>query len=78
MGVRKGGASWKEAEEDGWVAGKNLFDIDEAAQKGTYLMMLMSDAGASEAYPKLMKYMTKGKTVCEFTTQRAKHSVCDL
>ncbi|CEH18911.1 ketol-acid reductoisomerase [Ceraceosorus bombacis] len=63
VGVRKGGASWKEAQEDGWVEGKNLFDIDEAAQKGTYLMMLMSDAGASDAYPKLLKYMTKGKTV---------------
>ena len=33
VGVRKGGHSWKEALEDGWVEGKNLFSIEEAATK---------------------------------------------
>jgi len=61
VGVRKGGASWKEAEQDGWVAGKNLFDIDEAVQKGTIVMNLLSDAAQAETWPKLKPMLTKGK-----------------
>lgn len=63
VGVRKGGISWKEAQEDGWVEGKNLFPIEEAAQKGTILMNLLSDAAQSETWPELKKLVTKGKTL---------------
>ncbi|PWN27535.1 ketol-acid reductoisomerase [Jaminaea rosea] len=63
VGVRKGGHSWKEAIEDGWVEGKNLFPIEEAAQKGTILMNLLSDAAQSETWPELQKFITKGKTL---------------
>lgn len=63
VGVRKGGVSWKEALEDGWVEGKNLFPIEEAAQKGTILMNLLSDAAQSETWPELKKFITKGKTL---------------
>ncbi|KAK4994018.1 Acetolactate synthase, mitochondrial, partial [Elasticomyces elasticus] len=35
IGVRKNGASWKEAQEDGWVPGTNLFEMDEAISRGT-------------------------------------------
>ncbi|KAF2155730.1 ketol-acid reductoisomerase [Myriangium duriaei CBS 260.36] len=63
VGVRKGGASWKEAEQDGWVAGKNLFDIDEAVNKGTIIMNLLSDAAQSETWPHLKPMLTKGKTL---------------
>ncbi|CAO1634757.1 unnamed protein product [Jaminaea pallidilutea] len=63
VGVRKGGHSWKEAIEDGWVEGKNLFPIEEAAQKGTILMNLLSDAAQSETWPELKKFITKGKTL---------------
>ncbi|PWN22629.1 ketol-acid reductoisomerase [Microstroma glucosiphilum] len=63
VGVRKGGVSWKEALEDGWVEGKNLFPIEEAATKGTILMNLLSDAAQSETWPELKKYVTKGKTL---------------
>ena len=41
IGVRKDGASWKQAVDDGWVPGKNLFTVEEAAQKGTILMNLL-------------------------------------
>lgn len=61
VGVRKGGASWKEAEQDGWVPGKNLFDIDEAVNKGTIIMNLLSDAAQTETWPKLKPLLTKGK-----------------
>merc|ERR1711981_1008674 len=40
IGVRKDGASWKEAVQDGWVPGKNLFEVDEAIGKGTIIMDL--------------------------------------
>jgi len=42
VGVRKDGASWKQAQEDGWVPGKNLFEVEEAIKKGTIIMNLLS------------------------------------
>merc|ERR1712000_300632 len=33
IGVRKNGASWKEAEQDGWIPGKNLFEVDDAISR---------------------------------------------
>jgi ketol-acid reductoisomerase len=62
VGVRKNGASWKEAEADGWVPGKNLFDIDEAIGKSTIVMNLLSDAAQSETWPQI-KPQLKGKTL---------------
>jgi len=63
VGVRKDGASWKEAQQDGWVPGKNLFDIDEAIGKGTIIMNLLSDAAQSETWPHIKPQLTKGKTL---------------
>ncbi|PVH91553.1 ketol-acid reductoisomerase mitochondrial precursor [Periconia macrospinosa] len=63
VGVRKNGASWKEAEQDGWVPGKNLFDIDEAIKKSTYVMNLLSDAAQSETWPAIKPLITKEKTL---------------
>jgi hypothetical protein len=60
VGVRKNGTSWKEAEADGWVPGKNLFDIDEAIGKATIVMNLLSDAAQSETWPAI-KPQLKGK-----------------
>lgn len=42
VGVRKDGTSWKQAQEDGWVPGKNLFEVEEAIKKGTIVMNLLS------------------------------------
>jgi len=61
VGVRKGGQSWKEAEQDGWVPGKNLFEIDEAISKGTIIMNLLSDAAQSETWASIKPQLTKGK-----------------
>ncbi|KAF1957144.1 ketol-acid reductoisomerase [Byssothecium circinans] len=63
VGVRKNGASWKEAEQDGWVPGKNLFDIDEAINKSTIVMNLLSDAAQSETWPSIKPLLTKEKTL---------------
>lgn len=61
VGVRKNGASWKEAQQDGWIPGTNLFDVDEAISKGTIIMNLLSDAAQSETWPAIKPQLTKGK-----------------
>ncbi|AMD21823.1 HFL033Wp [Eremothecium sinecaudum] len=63
VGVRKDGASWKAAIEDGWVPGKNLFEVEDAAKRGTIVMNLLSDAAQSETWPKLQPLLTEGKTL---------------
>ncbi|KAF1911081.1 ketol-acid reductoisomerase mitochondrial precursor [Ampelomyces quisqualis] len=62
VGVRENGQSWKEALEDGWVPGKNLFGIDQAIGKATVVMNLLSDAAQSETWPQI-KPQLKGKTL---------------
>lgn len=63
IGVRKNGASWKAAIEDGWVPGENLFEVDEAITKGTYIMNLLSDAAQSETWAHIKPQITEGKTL---------------
>ncbi|MDR2937446.1 MAG: ketol-acid reductoisomerase [Prevotellaceae bacterium] len=63
IGQRKGGKSWDKAVADGWVPGQTLFEIEEAAQKGTIIQYLLSDAGQIEAWPKLKPYLTAGKAL---------------
>lgn len=62
IGVRKNGASWNEAIQDGWVPGKNLFEMNEAISRGTIVMNLLSDAAQSETWPSI-KPLLKGKTL---------------
>ncbi|CEP21832.1 ILV5 [Cyberlindnera jadinii] len=63
IGVRENGASWKAAIEDGWVPGENLFPVEEAVKKGTYVMNLLSDAAQSETWSTLEPLITEGKTL---------------
>src|SRR5574344_1971160 len=62
VGQRQG-KTFEKAKADGWVPGKTLFSIDEAAQKGTILCMLLSDAGQIAAWPEIKKHLTAGKTL---------------
>ena len=62
VGQRQG-KTYDKAIADGWVPGKTLFSIEEAAEKGTIICMLLSDAGQIAVWPKLKKYLTKGKTL---------------
>lgn len=48
VGVRKDGPSWHKALADDWQPGKNLFAMDEAMQRGTVIMNLLSDAGQKQ------------------------------
>lgn len=54
---------WNKAVKDGWVPGKTLFSIEEAAQKGTVIQYLVSDAAQREIWPKLKPFLTKGKAL---------------
>jgi ketol-acid reductoisomerase len=72
VGVRENGQSWKEALDDGWVPGKNLFGIDEAIGKSTVVMNLLSDAAQSETWPQI-KPQLKGKV----STSRYLMSMCN-
>ncbi|GAB4218753.1 MAG: ketol-acid reductoisomerase [Candidatus Microgenomates bacterium] len=63
VGQRKNSPSWQKAKKDGWIEGKNLFEIEEAAKKGTIIAFLLSDAGQIAAWPKIKKYLTTGKAL---------------
>ncbi len=53
----------KKAEEEGWVPGKTLFPLFEAAKKGTIIQYLMSDAQQKTLWPQLKPALTKGKAL---------------
>jgi ketol-acid reductoisomerase len=63
IGLREGSKGWKQAQEDGWVPGKTLFPLEEAAKRGTILQYLLSDAGQKDFWPKLKPLLTKGKAL---------------
>ncbi|MEO1711950.1 MAG: ketol-acid reductoisomerase, partial [Bacteroidota bacterium] len=44
VGQRQPSKSWDKAVADGWVPGETLFSIEEAAQRGTVVQYLLSDA----------------------------------
>ena len=63
IGQRKGGKSWDKAVADGWIPGKDLFDIEEACQKATIIQYLLSDAGQIASWTVIKKHLTTGKTL---------------
>ena len=42
---------WDRAVKDGWVPGKTLFDIQEAAERGTIIQMLVADGAMKAVFP---------------------------
>ena len=59
LGLRKG-RSWDKALEDGWLAGETLFETEEAAQRGSILQYLLSDAGQIAAWPVVKASLNEG------------------
>ncbi len=51
---------WDRAVADGWVPGKTLFELEEAATKGTVVQMLVSDAAQKEIWPAVSKCLNPG------------------
>ncbi len=59
LGLRKG-RSWEKALKDGWVAGQNLFEIEEAVKRGSIIQFLLSDAGQIQAWPMVEENLNPG------------------
>ena len=60
VGQKEGSASWDKALADGWVPGKTLFPIEEAAERGTVIQYLLSDAGQRSQWPKIVECLNDG------------------
>lgn len=53
-------SDWDRAVADGWVPGETLFPIEEAAQKGTIIQYLVSDAAQRAVWPVLKDCLNEG------------------
>jgi ketol-acid reductoisomerase len=53
-------ADWDRAVKDGWIPGKTLFSIEEAATKGTIIQYLVSDAAQRAVWPVLKRCLNEG------------------
>ena len=63
VGQRRGSKTWDKAVADGWIPGETLFDIEEAARRGTIIQYLLSDAGQIAVWPTIQKHLTPGKAL---------------
>ena len=60
VGQREGTKNWDKAIADGWVPGKTLFSVEEAAEKGTVIQYLLSDAGQRSQWSKIVECLNEG------------------
>ncbi|NNE29142.1 MAG: ketol-acid reductoisomerase [Saprospiraceae bacterium] len=63
VGQRQNSKTWDKAVADGWVPGETLFPIEEAAEKGTIIQYLLSDAAQIEVWPALKAKLSPGKAL---------------
>ena len=63
VGQRSNSPTWDKAIRDGFEPGKTLFSIEEAAQKGTIIQYLLSDAAQIAAWPTIKPHLTSGKAL---------------
>ena len=54
---------WDRAVADGWVPGETLFEIEEAAQRGTIVQMLVSDAAQKAIWPTIKGCLNAGDAI---------------
>jgi len=60
VGQKQGSASWDKAIADGWEPGKDLFSIEEAAERGTVIQYLLSDAGQRSQWSNIVECLNEG------------------
>src|SRR5437588_2438419 len=60
IGVREKGRGWDLARQDGWVSGKTLFPLEEAARRGTIVQHPLSDPRPKAQWPRLKPSLTSG------------------
>jgi ketol-acid reductoisomerase len=53
-------AAWDKAVGDGWVPGETLFDLEEAAERGTIVQYLVSDAAQKLTWPRIKPHLKEG------------------
>ena len=63
IGQRSPSKSYDKAIADGFVPGETLFSIEEAAERGTVIQYLLSDAAQIAVWPTIKPYLTKGKAL---------------
>lgn len=51
---------WEKAIKDGWEPGKTLFTLEEAAERGTVIQFLISDAGQMLVWDKIKPCLKEG------------------
>lgn len=64
IGQRPNSPSWDKALHDGWLPENNLFTIEKACEKATFICYLLSDAAQMQCWPIVEKYLKPGKTLC--------------
>ena len=60
IGQRANSPSWDQAIADGWVPGETLFSLTEAAERGTIIQYLVSDAGQKLLWPEIKNCLKEG------------------
>ena len=63
IGQRKGSKTWDKAVADGWVPGETLFEIEDAAKRGTVIQYLLSDAAQISIWHDIKPFLTPGKAL---------------
>jgi ketol-acid reductoisomerase len=51
---------WNRAEKDGWKPGEDLFEIEEAVQRGTIIELLVADAAHKAVWPLIRRGLNPG------------------
>jgi len=64
VGQRKNSETWGRAEDDGFVPGETLFPLEEAAERGTIIQFLVSDAGQVATWPQIRACLGAGDALC--------------
>lgn len=63
VGQRKPSPSFEKAARDGWEEGRSLLSIEEALERATVILYLLSDAGQIALWPEVKSHLTAGKTL---------------
>jgi ketol-acid reductoisomerase len=64
VGQREKSPSWDRAVADGFVPGKTLFSLEDAAREGTIVQFLLSDAGQSATWSRIRNCLNPGDALC--------------
>ncbi len=60
VGQKSGSPTYDKAVKDGWVPGKTLFSLEDAAERGTVVQYLVSDAGQMLTWNQIKPRLKKG------------------